>query len=80
MIIQIGTETDESRILWKHNEKDEWTRADIDELIDAYESIVRCKDCEYRQYDSPNIICRKHNLHCYENDFCSWAKMKGGTE
>ena len=39
--------------------------------------LVRCKDCKYRQYDSPNIICRKHNLHCYENDFCSWAKMKG---
>ena len=47
---------------------------------DRDKEIVRCKDCEYRQYDSPNIICRKHNLHCYENDFCSWAKMKGGTE
>ena len=42
--------------------------------------LVRCKDCEYKQYESPNIICRKHNQHCYEDDFCSWAKMKGGAE
>lgn len=39
MIIQIGTEIDESRILWKHKETDEWTRADIDDLIRAYESM-----------------------------------------
>ena len=38
MIIQIGTEADESRILWKHSKSDEWQRADIDDLIDAYES------------------------------------------
>lgn len=37
MIIQIGTEMDESRILWKHKESDDWQRADIDDLIDAYE-------------------------------------------
>ena len=39
MIIDIGTEVDESVIRWKHKETDEWQRADIDELIDAYESI-----------------------------------------
>lgn len=38
MIIQIGTEADESRILWKHNENEEWKRADIDDLIRAYEN------------------------------------------
>lgn len=37
MIIQIGTEVDESRILWKYKESDEWKRADIDDLIEAYE-------------------------------------------
>lgn len=37
MIIQIGTEVDESRILWKYKESDEWKRADIDDLIYAYE-------------------------------------------
>lgn len=38
MIIQIGTEVDESRILWKYKESDEWKRADIDDLIEAYEN------------------------------------------
>lgn len=38
MIIQIGTEVDESRILWKYKESDEWKRADIDDLIRAYEN------------------------------------------
>lgn len=41
MIIQIGTEVDESRILWKHKESDEWKRADIDDLIRAYEDSER---------------------------------------
>ena len=34
----MGTEVDESRILWKHKESDEWKRADIDDLIRAYEN------------------------------------------
>ena len=38
MIIQIGTEVDESRILWKYSEDDEWKSIDIDELIDSYEN------------------------------------------
>lgn len=38
MIIQIGTEVDESRVLWKYKESDEWERADIDDLIRAYEN------------------------------------------
>ena len=60
MIIQIGTEADESRILWKHNEKDEWTKADIDELIDAYEGIVRCKDCKHWYADADTgMACEK---------------------
>lgn len=36
MIIQIGTENNESRILWKHKESDEWQSAEIDDLILAY--------------------------------------------
>lgn len=61
MIIQIGTDVDESRILWKHKESDDWQGADIDDLIDVYEDIltgelisraevvevVRCKDCKH---------------------------------
>lgn len=44
MIIDIGTEVDESVIRWKHKETDEWQEADIDELIDAYESINEWAD------------------------------------
>ena len=44
MIIQIGTEVDESIIKWKYAEDDEWQKADIDELIDAYESINEWAD------------------------------------
>ena len=66
MIIQIGTDVDESRILWKHNENDDWERADIDDLIDAYESehktgewerfsfpdgdVMECTNCGYRDW------------------------------
>lgn len=38
MIIQIGTEVDESRIMWKYSEDDTWKSKDIDELIDSYEN------------------------------------------
>ena len=44
MIIQIGTEADESRVLWKRKETDEWIRADIDDLIRAYESMQDTDD------------------------------------
>lgn len=44
MIIDIGTKVDESVIRWKHKETDEWQIADIDELIDAYESINKWAD------------------------------------
>lgn len=50
MIIQIGTEADESRILWKYREDDDWYRADIDDLIRAYATIVRCDECEKQSY------------------------------
>ncbi len=103
MIIQIGTEVDESVIKWKYKETDEWKRADIDELIDAFESInewaelvhrgyndrydeiVRCKDCEYydkgeNEVDSWSQCTRAFGtfFNAQDNDFCSWAKMKGG--
>ena len=66
-------------VLWKHNEKDEWINADIDELIEAYESIVRCKDCEYLGVkDFAYGYCKKRVTGIVmPNDFCSWAKMKG---
>ena len=62
MIIQIGTEADESRILWKHSEADEWQRADIDDLIDAYES--RPTGEWVRKYD------KQINCYWYECNQC----------
>ena len=86
MIIDIGTEIDESVIRWKHKETDEWTRADIDELIEAYESIVRCKDCIWGSdwngvynHDT-ELFCYLHECGMDNDDFCSRAKMKGDAE
>ena len=73
-------------VLWKHNEKDEWINADTDELIEAYESIVRCKDCEYKRLnddgDTRYYYCAledrpNRQWSVDDTDFCSWAKMKG---
>lgn len=38
MIIKIGTEVDESRIMWKYSEDDTWKSAGVEELIDSYEN------------------------------------------
>ena len=50
MIIQIGTEVDESKILWKYNENDDWRRANIDDLIKSYTTIIKCEECEKQTY------------------------------
>lgn len=50
-------------------------------------AIIRCKDCEHYGLNSP-IIKNKHCLYFsgYDeiftepNDYCSFAKMKGGAE
>ena len=39
--------------------------------------IVRCKDCEHK--DKPTCP-EVDNIWFTDNDFCSWAKMKGGAE
>ena len=49
--------------------------------------VVRCKDCEHYGLNSP-IVKNKHCLYFsgYDeiftepNDYCSFAKMKGGAE
>ena len=49
--------------------------------------IVRCKDCEYAYMDGDRAYCRNIQTPWYNdyfevftkaNDFCSYAKMKGG--
>ena len=51
-----------------------------------YIPVIRCKDCEYYQvpkqyaYKNSKLCCRSALQKVEENDFCSWAKMKGGAE
>ena len=46
--------------------------------------LVRCKDCEHHFYDIGNQawFCHEHEYGeiFNDNDFCSWAKMKGGND
>ena len=46
--------------------------------------LVRCKDCEYRDKTKINKkgfeVCVASGMDITDNDFCSWAKMKGGAE
>ena len=48
------------------------------------EEIVRCKDCKYYNAETetrPSPCPMLSTLYdATPNDFCSWAKMKGGTE
>ena len=47
------------------------------------ERVVRCKDCEYR-YEEGDCThyywCRINDRPIDDDNFCSWAKMKGGAE
>ena len=46
--------------------------------------LVRCKDCEYRDKTKVNKkgfeVCVASGMDMTDNDFCSLAKMKGGTK
>ena len=45
--------------------------------------LVRCKDCEHRYWDKTSEFWTCYHtmdLATEDNDFCSLAKMKGGTE
>ena len=86
MIIQIGTDVDESRILWKYKESDEWKRADIDDLIRAYKNkptertgkwIVEryCSECEWDKHEA-ELVCNIPTNYCPN---CG-AKMRGEEE
>lgn len=85
MIIQIGTDVDESRILWKYKESDEWKRADIDDLIRAYEKcnqltttdvveVVRCGECKLRK---KNGFCLEYmRYEKNDNGYCLYGKRR----
>ena len=54
--------------------------AEIDDAptIDAVE-VVRCKDCEYADFESPYPVCNLIEMNITDNDFCSWGD-KGEVE
>lgn len=83
MIIQIGTEVDESRILWKRKESDDWKRADIDDLIRTFESVVRCKDCIYADPNEANVhwmTCELDKTPIFDDYFCGNGKRREKSE
>lgn len=41
------------------------------------DSLVRCKNCEYSEEDGYGLFCNKIGYPIHNNDFCSWAKMRG---
>ena len=59
-----------------------------DECKYEHYPIVRCKDCKYAEHrkQMPNqIYCHRDtlSLSCSvhdDDDYCKWAKMKGGNE
>lgn len=77
MIIDIGTEVDESVVRWKYNDKDKWRYADIDELIYLYESVVHCQDCIHYESDGGALmVCRIDDMVVDDTDFCSYGERK----
>ena len=86
MIIQIGTEADESRILWKHKESDGWERADIDDLICAYEDSERIGEWITKK-GSYEIICSECGYEAFskdgewfKSDYCPTCGAKMGEK
>ena len=54
---------------------------DITEVVvfgDKFEKVVRCKDCEYRNWETRGCNANPCVEEWQEDDFCSRAKMKGG--
>lgn len=53
-------------------------------ILEALQTdVVRCKDCRYR-YEEGDCThyywCRLNDRPIDDDNFCSWAKMKGGAE
>ena len=77
MIIDIGTDVDESVVRWKYYNKDKWRYADIDDLIDLYESVVYCQDCRhYRSDGGAMMVCDITEMICNDTDFCSYGEKR----
>ena len=51
-----------------------------DECKYEHYPIVRCKDCEYADFNSPYPVCNLLEMNINEDGYCSWGKMKGGDD
>ena len=68
---------------WKNDKCDECNifKAYCEGARMAKVSIVRCKDCEYWNNETGLTYCDKWHWYGTDaDDYCSLAKMKGGTE
>lgn len=63
----------------RNNNQHAWEALAYAPTIDAVE-VVRCKDCRYRKKVSTSYYCELDEFNVKDEDFCSWAKMKGGAE
>ena len=41
-----------------------------------YQPLVRCKDCQYKQYDITHNFCEINHHKCYDDDFCAWGERR----
>ena len=62
-----------------------WSGLIADALFETdYRKVIRCKDCLYSYFNSSSerYSCQRQypRRHVEEDDFCNYAKMKGGAE
>ena len=41
---------------------------------ERYLGVVRCKDCEYADFESPYPVCNLIEMNITDNDYCSWGE------
>ena len=49
----------------------------LNEINDAPDAVVRCKNCRYR---NSNNECRMVMLEVKDNDFCCWGERREDAE
>ena len=78
----VSAERSVGRVVEKHQTYDGEEYITVDEK--EYLPIVRCKDCEYckdyGRHRALDCTCESIDIDIHPMDFCSRAKMKGGTE
>lgn len=77
--IQIGTGTIGDKFMPNFIRKLAYGVANL-----GYHKVIKCKDCVYSYFNpsSERYTCDRQypRRHVEEDDFCNYAKMKGGAE